>query len=507
MIALAGVANRELSSLARHTKTNGLSGQNAQFGWNASMRVVRNDLIHRSALVQSLASQISISSRLVFAAQMAHETRRSPEGRLPTFTIRFCRVCHYCTLRAISYTLNHMPGSSSARKQKSNVPIAALLILNLLNHTDRNLLAGAQPVMQSALGLSDSRVGTLTSGFFTAYMIAGPCLGWLGDRYSRRRLTAITVCAWSICLALAAACNNVQCFLLAYLCVAAAEAAFGVYTVTLLSDYFPDARSTRALGLFFMMMVLGRSLGHILGGFLAGVLDWKAPFRIMSPLGLVLGVAALWALSDPERGPANDVVLARPGTRVRPTPWLLQRAYVLAVLGLAMQTFAAGGLATWLPTYLYRYAGYSPARAATLTGMATFGAGVAGTWLGGTWSEALLRGGTRRLYWMSSLSLLLAAPCVAIILFTRPSVAILGILGTQFFLFLNLSPLNLLLLRSVSTEVRSTAVAFALFVIHLLGDAPSPQLIGLMSDAVGLRAGLALVIGALLAGASLLALA
>jgi hypothetical protein len=61
----------------------------------------------------------------------------------------------------------------------------------------------------------------------------------------------------------------------------------------------------------------------------------------------------------------------------------------------------------------------------------------------------------------------------------------------EFLLFLNNGPLNACLVNSVAASIRSTAVAINLFMIHALGDAFSPRLIGRVSDATSsLRIGL-----------------
>ncbi|MDP9037704.1 MAG: MFS transporter [Acidobacteriota bacterium] len=388
----------------------------------------------------------------------------------------------------------------------TGVAFAALIALNLLNYVDRNLLPGALPVVKQASGLSDSRLGTLNSMFFVAYMVGGPALGWLGDRFSRRMLIGTAVCLWSVALWLFTVVHGGPGAFAAYMMVGGCEAAFGVYAVTLLSDYFPGRSGNTALGRFFLAMIAGRSAGHMLGGFLATTFGWRAPFRVLAGTGLLAGIAALGVLFDPRRdGAAGSarVEISRPQLAAS----LLRRPYVLAVLGLAMQTFASGGLAVWLPTYLSRYAGYSPGRATAVTGLATLVAGLSGTALGSMLGERLMERDSRDPYRLSAVSLLLGALCVAAILTPWPHVVIFGVFATQFVLFLNIGPLNLALLRAAPPEIRSTAVAAALVAIHLLGDAPSPQVIGMLSDAYDLRIGLLPVPLALLAGASLLACA
>jgi MFS family permease len=380
--------------------------------------------------------------------------------------------------------------------------LATLISLNLLNYIDRNLLPGAQPLLQKALGLTDSSIGAVSSSFFLAYMFAAPLLGWMGDRFSRRRLVLLSVTWWSCALGLAAFNTNIAWFAKVYSMVGVGEAAFGVYAVTLLSDYFPGADRSWALSLFFLAITAGRALGYPIGGWLAEAFGWQAPFRVCALAGLLLMLIAARALGEPER--QRDATGTTGATRLSSLRMLWNRAYLFAVLGLAMQSFALSGLSIWLPTYLHRFAGYSVTHAATFVGAVTLVGGLGGTWLGGLLGERLFRRERRALYWLSAASLFLAAPFVAAILLQSPQMVSGGVIGSQFFLALNLGPLNTAILNSVPASVRSTAVAAALFLVHALGDALSPLLIGLVSDSFGLRIGISITLVSLLAGGLLL---
>jgi hypothetical protein len=51
-----------------------------------------------------------------------------------------------------------------------------------------------------------------------------------------------------------------------------------------------------------------------------------------------------------------------------------------------------------------------------------------------------------------------------------------------FLLLLNTSPLNAALVNSVGVHIRATAIALNIFIFHLLGDVPSPTLMGYVAD-------------------------
>jgi hypothetical protein len=60
-------------------------------------------------------------------------------------------------------------------------------------------------------------------------------------------------------------------------------------------------------------------------------------------------------------------------------------------------------------------------------------------------------------------------------------VAWLGV--AEFLLFLSTGPVNVVIVNVVPIGARATAMAVSIFVIHLLGDAISPPIIGALADA------------------------
>jgi hypothetical protein len=57
-----------------------------------------------------------------------------------------------------------------------------------------------------------------------------------------------------------------------------------------------------------------------------------------------------------------------------------------------------------------------------------------------------------------------------------------GVALAAFLLLVNTAPLNAALINSTGAHIRSTAIAANIFIIHLLGDVPSPALMGYIAD-------------------------
>jgi hypothetical protein len=89
-------------------------------------------------------------------------------------------------------------------------------------------------------------------------------------------------------------------------------------------------------------------------------------------------------------------------------------------------------------------------------------------------------------------------------LFTRGPVMIPAIALAAFFLLLNTSPLNAAVINSVGAHIRATALAVNIFVFHLLGDVPSPTLMGYVADKRTLQAAFVLPVIAMVVSSAIL---
>jgi hypothetical protein len=170
---------------------------------------------------------------------------------------------------------------------------------------------------------------------------------------------------------------------------------------------------------------------------------------------------------------------------------------------MAMVTFSLGGISAWMPSFLQR-SGFSPATVGLTLGGITAATGLGGTAIGGWIAQMWLRRDHRALYLISAWSALLTVP-FGVVCFFGPRATMLPSLGiAMFMIFLGTGPLNAAIVNAVPAAVRATAIAMELFLIHALGDTPSPRLIGMVSDHSTLATGLGLTLVTMIVAAGLL---
>ncbi len=380
--------------------------------------------------------------------------------------------------------------------------LALLTALNLMNYLDRYILPGVQPLVQREFSVSDERMGSLTFWFFLTYMLAAPLTGWLGDRFPRKPLIVAGALFWSSVTLFTATVHTYFALNLRHAALGIGEASFGIFAPALLSDYFPAAQRNRVLTIFYLAIPFGAAMGYGVGGVLGGRYGWRAPFYVSALPGIAIALLIWWLLREPECGASEHIVIAPDRSTV--AGLARNPAYLCATLGMAMIVFSLGGISTWMPTFLNRMGGYSLGKAGLLLGALTAVGGVLGTGIGGWLAQRWLRKDHRALYLISAWSALLAVPPALLAFFGPRRAMVPGIGVALFCIFLGSGPLNAAIVNAVSAAVRSSAIAIELLLIHALGDAPSPKLIGAISDASNLRLGMALTLVTMVVGAALL---
>jgi hypothetical protein len=145
---------------------------------------------------------------------------------------------------------------------------------------------------------------------------------------------------------------------------------------------------------------------------------------------------------------------------------------------------AIGALAFWTPTFLERARGIPRAQATVQFGAIVVVTGFVGTYVGGWLGDRLLRVSQQAYLWLSGVATLLAAPLTFVALAApQPGLFWPAIVAAELCLFASTGPVNSAIVNVVSPHMRATAVALSIFTIHILGDVPSPSLVGLISDA------------------------
>src|SRR5579871_1549010 len=362
--------------------------------------------------------------------------------------------------------------------------LAVLTGLNILNYIDRNILFAVQSEVKKEFLVSDAKIGLLTSAFFFTYMFAAPVVGWMGDRFARKNIVVFGIFIWSGFTFLTWFVRDYNQLLFRHAIVGIGEASYATIAPTLIADSFPTLKRGRMLSIFFLGLPVGSAAGYFVGGYLAHYFgSWRVPFMAAGIPGFLLALL-LWFIPEPPRDQHEKTASA--GTTWEMLRGLVRNgAFITSTLGMAAYTFAMGGMQVWIPTFLVRLRGLDLKTANIDFSIIVIINGIGATLLGGWIGDRLLRRFYGAYYSFSGFAMLLAVPFMVAAIYATCSLMFPAMFVAVFFVLVGTGPTNAALVNSVCNDMPTTALAVNVFIIHLLGDAFSPTLIGRISDKTG----------------------
>src|SRR3954464_11108535 len=403
---------------------------------------------------------------------------------------------------------------------RSRVPLILLTAVLAVDQADRYLLSSVFPLLKDDFGLSDGQLGSLSAAFLLVATAGSVPFGILVDRTVRTRIAAWGAALWSVAMLATGLATSYSGLFLSRMGLGVAESSYTPASFSLLTDYYPVEQRSRVLGIYQVGSVLG-FLGLPLGGLIATHWGWRAAFDLYALTGFLVALL-VWRLREPARGAADGLRAAaatRDGRPIVPRspfavmPTLPAFRYVLrtpsvtiSLLTNALAVFFTSGLAIAAATFLARYHHLSLTEATAATSLLAVGAIVGMIW-GGRLGDRLVARGRPA----GRVEVAAAAQVVGVVLLV-PAFAVHGT-AAMLVLFaagavtltMPNAPLAALRADVIHPDLRGRAAAVQA-VLFAGAAAASPLVIGLISDAIGLRGALLVVLPLMGVGGIALAL-
>ncbi|XP_067932098.1 protein spinster homolog 3-like [Watersipora subatra] len=375
------------------------------------------------------------------------------------------------------------------------VTVAVLCFVNLLNYMDRYTIAGILVKVEHFYHIDDGNAGLLQSIFVVGFACTAPIFGYCGDRYNRKWLMVAGIGLWSaVTLAGSFIPSNLfGVFVALRGLVGVGEASYVTIAPTIISDMFINEKRSFMLMLFYFAIPVGSGLGYIVGSELAKIDDdWRWALRLTPILGTICCLLIIFVAREPPRGMAEDGAEHQSNSTLKQDLIALfkNKTFVLSTVGNTTVTFVSGALALFAPKFLglaYKVAGDfdTPSdQVALIMGIITTVAGFVGVALGTNVARKVKQRHPNGDPLVCAFGLLASTPFFLITLVVCEYNLILtwiSILIGEVLLFMNWPIVADILLYSVPATLRSSAEAVQLFVCHILGDAFSPPLLGVLS--------------------------
>jgi MFS transporter, Spinster family, sphingosine-1-phosphate transporter len=358
-----------------------------------------------------------------------------------------------------------------------------LTIINLLNYLDRQVIFPLFGHIKAEFGLSDVHLGIIGTVFLVVQSLALVPMGMLADRIRRPLIVSASITFWSIATALSGMAQNFWQLLGTRAMVGIGEAGYAPSSAAMITDNFSDNHNSRVQGIFNVGMIIGGTLGAMIGGLIAYYLDnWRLALFVVSIPGFLVAYYA-YHMYD-KRAEHDEPVISL---------WTLTKnvEYMWIIVSGVFVSFATGAFITWGIEFITRYRGYNIKDASLLLGVGMMIASVVGVLLGSYIADHL----HKKYRWARSavvaFSLLVSAPLMFFGLSDVGQYSFLIYFFTgAMLLAVYLGPVISVLHDIVPTQFRASAYAVYALIIHLVGESTAPVVIGLISDQYSLRTGL-----------------
>src|SRR4051812_3239104 len=170
--------------------------------------------------------------------------------------------------------------TAGTRRMLLTICTMAATIMQALDTTIANV---ALPYMQGSLSASLDQVNWVLTSYIVAAAIMTAPIGWLADRFGRKKLFIVCVAGFTVASLLCAMAQNIQQIVLFRLLQGMAGAALVPLSQSVLLDASPPQARGKAMAIWGMGVMLGPIMGPTLGGWLTDNYSWHWVFLINLP--------------------------------------------------------------------------------------------------------------------------------------------------------------------------------------------------------------------------------
>lgn len=379
----------------------------------------------------------------------------------------------------------------------SIVPLLILFGLNAVDELDRSAFGLLLPEIRTHFGLNLKGVTALTAAVIPAGLLFALPVARLADRRRRVPIAIIGAATWGLFSIFTGLATTV--FLLGAARVGAGlgRAVNGPVHPPLLADYYPPTVRAKVFSAHRIANPVGQFVAPLVAGFVAAAVGWRVPFIVLAAPTVLLLLVAVAKLREPQR---TGQRLVEGDVRFRQAFRSLWGVPTLRRLWLAFPflAFVAIGLG---PLFSLYYTDVFDVRVEIRGIIQAFDAPF--TVVGLAIGAVLIDRGVLRDAGRALRTIGLAAAFIGLFILGVAWAPVLWV-GVTFSYGINvLAPVLFtggIVIVSLAAPPESRASAFALFEIFSLAGVIALPIVGVVGDALGIRAGIAILTPALFVG-------
>jgi MFS transporter, DHA2 family, multidrug resistance protein len=172
---------------------------------------------------------------------------------------------------------------------------AAISLGTLMGTIDTSIVNVALPHVQATFGVAVTEAAWMTTAYLAAIVVVLPLTGWLGPAFGRKRVYQTGLLVFVGASFLAGVAPSLPVLIAARVLQGMGAGVLGPTEQAILRETFPPRQQGLAAGLYGLVLLVGPTVGPLLGGFITDNYTWRWIFFINLPVGL-LGFALVAAI-------------------------------------------------------------------------------------------------------------------------------------------------------------------------------------------------------------------
>ena len=403
--------------------------------------------------------------------------------------------------------------------------VVVMTLAQVFAFIDRQIPAMLVEPIKQDFSLNDSQIALLGGAAFSIfYAIMALPIGYAVDRYKRVNVLGTGIFVWSLMTTLAGLANSFGRLFGARIGVAVGEAVMAPVSVSLVSDYFPQNKQGKPMGIITAGVYIGIGATLIGGGYLIDYLTdiggitipgigyfkpWQATFLVVGIPGILISFAA-FMLHEPRRlGLAQTS--EKDSKSINIFSHLIKNKSTLIPMfaGLIFMALIFYSFTFWAPSMMVRTHDLTLTEVGFSLGIITIISSILGTISSGAVVDYLRsKGRTDAPIRTAMFACIFAMPAICLAPLVENVVAAWMLIGIYLFFISSFAPIGLLAVSGVSSnEVKGQMAAVHAFLMMAFGLSLGPQITAFFTDfilqdesklglAVSLTGGLVLPIAA-----------
>jgi len=191
-------------------------------------------------------------------------------------------------------------GSAMSPGFRRTLITVCAMTATIMQALDTTIANVALPYMQGSLSASLDQINWVLTSYIVAAAIMTAPMGWLSDRFGRKKLFITCVTGFTAASLLCALAQNIEQMVLFRLLQGMAGAALVPLSQSVLLDAYSVEERSQAMAIWGVGVMLGPIMGPTLGAWLTDNYSWHWVFLINLPIGVITVLGLMTFMDETE---------------------------------------------------------------------------------------------------------------------------------------------------------------------------------------------------------------